>query len=879
MKKHPLSDLDAEIRDHIEREIQDNLDGGMSADEARWAALRTFGNVTLAQENARSVWHPVWLDQLQQDTRYGLRVLRRNPVLSCAVIVTLALGIGLTTAVFSIINVVLLRPLPYADGDRMVLVYETLRDSRRGNASAGHFHDWTADNTVFASTAAARGVTVNLSVGDAPERVSGMRVTAGYFRVADIPPLLGRYFTPEEAESGERVVVLSQGLWERRFGADPSIVGRDIPLNGESFLVIGIAPAAYALTDPARTGVVGGFSAQLWAPLMFTPEQRSNYGSHTLLVLAKLKAGVSRAQAQIDLERVTSGIAQRNPRGMEARSVNVESLRDVLVGSVQPQLFILLAFVACVLLIGCSNIAGLLLARATTRRREIAIRASLGGGRARIVRQLLTESLILALVGGVAGLVVARYGIDFLVAGAPASVPRLSAAGLQPEVLVFALIITIVSAGLFGLAPAVRAARSDLQSSLRDGESLRGVSRDRLRSLLVVAEVAATVVLLVGAGLLYRSARALQEVPLGFDAANTVTARVALPAARYREPDAVSNAYGRVLEQLRALNGVSRVGASTNVPLLGGTGVDASFTIEGRTFPEGALPSPQVRLVTDGYVEAVGMTIVRGRSFASADMQKGAASVVVINERLAATVWPGEDPVGKRLSGWTAGPVPEWREVVGVIADVRTSGRATPPQPEIFLPYTHAPTGSWDTFQRSMVLVVRPSEEWAELYIARMRTALRTVDPSAALYDIRTMDSANLGSDAARRFSMQLLSLLALTGLGLATMGLFGVVNYFVTQRTAEIGLRLALGAKRRDVVRMVVGHGLWLSLSGIVIGLGAALWLTRVITSLLYEVKPTDPQTFVAVAVLVVVTILLASWVPAARAARVDPLVALRAE
>ncbi len=263
MKKHPLSDLDAEIRDHIERETQDNLDRGMSPDQARWAALRTFGNVTLAQENARSVWQPVWLDQFQQDSRYGLRVLRRDPVLSCAVILTLALGIGLTTAVFSVINVVLLRPLPYADGDRIVLVYETLRDSRRGNGSAGHFHDWTAENTVFEATAATRGVTVNLSVGDAPERVSGMRVTAGYFRVADIPPFLGRYFTPEEAESGERVVVLSQGLWERRFGADPSIVGRDIPLNGESFLVIGIAPATYALTDPARTGVVGGFNAQL----------------------------------------------------------------------------------------------------------------------------------------------------------------------------------------------------------------------------------------------------------------------------------------------------------------------------------------------------------------------------------------------------------------------------------------------------------------------------------------------------------------------------------------------------------------------------------------------------------------------------------------
>jgi putative ABC transport system permease protein len=731
MKKHPLSDLDADIRDHIARETQANIDKGMTREKARYAALRAFGSVSLAQENTRAVWIPVWLDQFRQDIRYGLRMFGRNPVFTGVAVLTLALGIGLTTAVFSVVNAVLIQPLPYSGGDRIVVVRET-HGELRGSASSGHFHDWTEATSVFEATAAGRATTFNLADAGDPERVNAMRVTPGYFQVAHMTPALGRYFTPADLEADERVVVLSEGLWKRRFGGDPSIVGRRIRLSDESFLVVGVAPLAYALTDPARASVVGGFSAQLWTPFVFSPEQRSNYGNHSLGVLAKLKPGITRAQAQTDLERVTRAIAERHPKEMESRSVDVQPLREVLTGNAEMRLFVLLALVVSVMLIGCVNIASLLLARAATRRKEIAIRASLGGGRPRIVRQLLTESLLLAGAGGLAGVIVAQSALRVFVNGFPANVPQLGEAGLQPEVLLFALAISMVSAAVFGTAPAIRAARADLQGALRDarGSSLHGPSRDRLRALMVVAEIAVTVVVLVGAGLLFRSALRVQQVSLGFNPDQVLTARLTLPAARYREPEAVTDAYRRMLEPLRTVSGESRVraAASTNVPFVSGTSTDSSLTVEGMTFPPGASPSPHIRLVTDEYFEAIGMNIVRGRPLQGSDMVKGAPQVVVINERLAAHLWPGGDPLRKRVSGWTAGLEPEWREVVGVVADVRTFGKTTAVPLEMFLPYTQAPKGSWDVFQRSMVLVLRAV--YPETYTAQMRSAVKAVDPS-----------------------------------------------------------------------------------------------------------------------------------------------------
>lgn len=819
------------------------------------------------------------MDALRGDLRYAIRALLRSPGFSAVAISTLALGIGLTTAVFSVVDTVLMRPLPFADGERIVVVWETLRDISRGSASPGHFRDWTEQSTVFEATAAARATTYNLADAGDPERVSAMRVTPGYFRVAHIPAVVGRYFAEQDVDAEERVVILSHGLWQSRFGSNPSIVGRTIRLSGEPFTVIGVASPTYALTDPGRAGLAGGFSAQLWTPLTFTPEERSNYGLRAFLVLAKLKPGISRDAAQADLEPITRRIAERNPIEMVSRWVDIQPLQDVLVGNVSMPLLLLFATVAFVLLIGCANIAGLLLARATARRKEIAIRASLGGSPSRIARQLLTESVTLAVAGGCLAIVVAQVAIRFFVNNAPQNVPRLGDAGLQPEVLLFAMAVTAMAAVVFGLAPAVRAARTDLQSFLHHGQnSFAGISRDRLRSLMVVGEVSLTAVLLVCAGLLVRSALNLREVPFGFDAQNVLTARLALPTARYQEADTIADAYRRMLEHIRAIPGVSVASASTNVPL-GGNSVDAVITAEGKTFRPDALPSPHIRLVAEDYFQAVGMRIVRGRSLESSDMASGAAHVLVINERLAAILWPGEDPVGRRVSAWTAGPEPEWREVVGIVGDVRTFGRQFAVQPEMFMPYTQAPQGAWDVFQRSMVLTVRPSSSWAETYVTSLRHAVWAVDPSLPLYDVRTMANIVVASTTTGRFYMRLIALLAVTGLGLAALGLYGVIAYFVSWRGREIGIRVVLGARPSGVVRMVIRHGLTTTFAGIVIGLGAALMLTRLMTRVLFEVEPSDPQTFIAVAILLLMTTLLASYLPARRAARIDPVVALRAE
>ena len=594
-------------------------------------------------------------------------------------------------------------------------------------------------------------------------------------------------------------------------------------------------------------------------------------------MLAKLKPGVSQARAQTDLERVTRGIAERHPKEMEARGVAVLSLNEELSGNVRSQLVVLLAAVGFVLLICCVNIASLLTARATARRREVAIRAAIGGDRARIARQLLTENAVLALAGGPVSLLVARLGIDFLVTNGPEELPRLHEAGLQLEVLLFALAVTGVAAVASGLAPAIRASRRDLQSSLRDsGRTAISSARDRMRTALVVAEIAIAVVLLIGTGLLVRSAEKLRQVPLGFNAHDTITARVTLPAVRYRDDQMIADAYRRILEPLRGSRGIRHAGAATNIPLVG-SNADAATVAEGKAQPLSSAPSPAIRLVTDKYFEAIGIAVASGRSFQPKDMAAGTGRVVVINERLAASLWPGENAVGKRLSTWAGPNDPEWREVVGVVRDTRSAGQHAPAPMELFIPYTQAPFGGWNAFQRSMVLIVRTGQDWPETYVPLLRRAVRDVDASIPLYNVRTMESVIVRTTSSRRFYMRMVLVLAATGLGLAMLGIYGVIAYFVTARTPEIGLRLAMGAERGEVVRMVVGHGIRTALFGLALGVPAALMLTRVMTSLLYEVAPTDPMTFIAVAVLLVVTSFIAAAIPSARAARVDPLVALR--
>jgi predicted permease len=523
-----------------------------------------------------------------------------------------------------------------------------------------------------------------------------------------------------------------------------------------------------------------------------------------------------------------------------------------------------------VLLIGCVNVSSLLLARAAARRKEMAIRAALGGGRPRIVRQLLTESVVLALGGGLVALAVAALGVRFLIRMGPPEIPRLSTAGFDGTVLLFAAALTTATGMLFGLAPAIRVARADLQRTLREGArgSSTGAGRDRLRGLLVVAEIGVSVVLIVGAGLFVRSAWRLQQIPLGFSTANGAMARLSLPAARYSSDEAVTTAYRGMLEQLRSQPAVLRAGASTGIPMNGG-GTDVSLTIEGRTLSPGAMPSPQFHMATDAYFETIGMPLRRGRSFEESDMLPGAARVVVVNQKAADTIWPGENPVGKRVSCCTQEI--EWREVIGVVGNARSFGQFAPIQMEMFVPYTQAPPLGWTAFQRSMALVVRTSAI-ADAPNA-LRRSVRSIDPSLPLFAVQTLDQVVAISTDSRRFNMLLLSLLAATGLALAAVGIYGVVVYFVTQRTAEIGLRLALGATAGNVIRMVLRQATFLAIAGIGGGVVAAIAGTRVLKSLLFEISPTDPPTYLAGAIILLMVAVVASMLPALRATRIDPV------
>jgi predicted permease len=772
-------------------------------------------------------------------------------------------GIGATTSIFSVVNAVLLRPLPYTDSERIVIVWETLGDIQQGRASPGHLRDWTEQSSTLESTAAWGSRNYNLTGAGEPERLIGAAVSPAWFEVLNMPPAAGRYFQPGEAAPGTRVAVLSHGLWQTRFGGDRSVVGRSIQLNGEPFTVIGVAAAGYTLTE---------FDEQLWTTLQIPPAEQENYGSHGLFVIGKLKPGVTRDMAQADLARVTEGIRQRHPEAMVDRSVNVTRYADTLIGDYRTQLLVLLGAVLFVLLLACGNVASLLLARATTRRKELAIRAALGGGRPRLIRQLLTESVVLAGSGGALGVLFAWFGVRTLVTAAPRGVPRLAEAGLQTDVLLFALGATLLCGLLFGLAPAVRATRTDLQKELREGgKTSRGSgARDRLRSVLVVGEIAVALVLVVGAGLFIRSSQLVQRVPLGFDAEGVTMARVSLPQERYGARDVTIATYARLLEELRAQPGIARAGFSTRAPMWGGS---TDIGLKLRDFPREPeqTQAAHVRLVSDGYFETLDIPLRRGRMLQAADMRPGAPPVVVMNETLARQAFGEANPIGQLVTGWNGEGEELWREVVGVVGDVRAFGREAETPPELFFPYSQAPPQAWTHFQRSVALLARPAGRGD--VVAGLRHAVRTIDPTLPLYDVRRMSDVLALNFAARRFNMLLLSLLGVTGLVLAGVGIYGVVGFFVMQRTQEIGLRMALGATAGDVLRLVMSHGSKLTVLGILLGAAASFWVTRVLSSMLYEVNARDPVTFATGAAVLGVAAVLAALVPARRATRVEPL------
>ena len=809
-----------------------------------------------------------YVSELSQDVMFGWRQLLRNPAFAIVAIFTLALGIGATSAIFSVVHAVVLRPLPLPDPDRIVAVYEFWRGNN-GNVSAGNYVDAVAASSSFSHTTAVQYSSFN--VGDAAdaERIIGARTTAGFFGVFATPPTLGRVYTEAEDQPGrEQVVVLSHRLWTRRFGADPHVVGREIRMNGRPYDVIGVMPAAFDLTEQ---------SEELWVPVAFTPERKATHDEHYLQIYARLTPGVSAVQAQSELSRFAEDLRRRFPKDDAELNFALNPMMEEVVGDYRRRLFILLGAVGFVLLIACGNIANLLLARGAARSGEMAIRAALGAGRGRLVRQLLAESLCLAMVSAAAGLAFAAWGVQALIAVAPEGVPRLEQTTLDPVVVGFTLAVALASAAVFGMAPAVRAARSDVQAVLKEGGRGAGMGgvRDRLRTSLIVGELAIALVLLVGAGLLIRSAIALQHVRPGFDAEGVMSARLALPQAEYAEPARVLQTLERIAEAARSIPGVEAAGMTSQVPM-GAGGNGNGLVPEGKTFEPGNVILSRLRIVTPGYIEAMRIPIVRGRSIQDGD-RRGALKVMVVSESLAHAAFPGQDPIGKRISCCEAGPdgKGDYKTIVGVAGDVHSRGPGEAPSPEFYLPATQVPDVAWDWIQRTMYVATRSRLE-PDALSSPLRQAIAAVAPGVPLFNVRTMEQRLGESLATARFNTLLLTLLGGIGAVLAAVGIYGVIAYFVTRRTAEIGVRMALGATRGDVVSLVVKQAAWPVGLGIAVGVLLSAAGTRVLASQLFNVRPHDPLTFGLVALGLAVVGLLAALVPAGRAASVDPTKAL---
>src|SRR5436190_4830161 len=808
--------------------------------------------------------------ELVQDVTFASRHFIAQPGFTLVALLTLAIGIGATSAIFSAVHAVVLQPLPYPAPERLVNVYEDYR-GRPGGVSAGNFTDVRAAATTFDGLAAVQYSSFNLTSEGAAERVTGARATAGFFGVLGVKPALGRPFTEAEDEPGkEHVVVLSHRLWARRFGADPSIVGRDVRLGGQAYRVLGVMPSSFDLTAD---------SEELWVPIAFTAARKATHDEHYLTVFGRLKSGVSREQALGELTRIVPGIQAQFPKDTQGLGFQVIPMTDDVIGDYRARLFVLLGAVGFVLLIACGNLANLLLARSAARSGELAIRAALGAGRARIVRQLLTESLLLALSASILGLAIARVGIRVLVSMSPPGVPRLEQAGLDGLVILFTIGVALVSAVIFGLAPAMRAARTDVQTGLRSAGRSAGSGgvRDRLRTALIAGELALALLLLSGASLLIQSAIALQRVPPGFNAEGVLSARLSLPADQYGTATQAQQAFEAILEQARAIPGVRAAGITSQVPR--GRGGNGNGLIpEGRTPDAANAIGSRLRMVTPGYFDAMGIPITRGRALTDQD-RRGGLKVMVISEALARAAWPDQDPIGRRIICCEAAPDggPDYKTVVGVAGDVRSNAPGDAPTPEFYLPIAQVPPEAWTWIQRTMYVVVRtpgdPSSAGGSL-----REAVRRVAPDVPLFDVRTMEERLGASLSTARFNMTLLTLLGGIGLLLAAIGIYGVIGYFVSRRTQEIGVRMALGATRADVVRLVVGQAAGPLCAGLVLGVLASLALTGVLRAQLFGVTPRDPSTLAGVAVLLALVGLVASLVPARRAASIDPTRALRA-
>ena len=810
-----------------------------------------------------------------QDLRHSVRSLRRSPAFTLAAVATLSLGIGANTVVFSLVRAVILRPSPFPAAERVLMLWES--NEKQGYLenppSAPNFDDWARQSRSFERLALVDAQrTFNLAADGRPERVAGAAAGASLFAALGVSPALGRTFAPEEEIPGrDRVALLGDELWARRFHRDPAVLGATLVVDGRPSTVVGVMPPGFVF--PGESGAIGGGAppprAELWVPLALSPQQRNQRSSHSLRAVGRLRSGVSPAAAARELSAIQARIARAHPGDYVGTAVRGVALEDQAAGAVRPALWMLLGAVAFVLCIACANIAHLLLARAASRRREFAVRAALGAARARILAQLAVESLSLAVAGGAGGILLAAWGIEALRPFLPAELPRTGAVRLDGAVLLFTLAASVAAAALFGSAPALELARRDLTSGLAEGGrgSAEGRRGRRIRDGLVVAQIALALLLSVGAALMGRSLLRLQSVPSGFDARGVLTAEITLPESPYATRADRATFFRTLVERLRAIPGVSAAGMTTQLPL-SGENMNFAVEVEGRAPAPEEFPSADLRAVTGGYFESLRIPLRRGRVFSASD-GPDSPHVMVVNEALARRYFPGQDPIGRRL---TLGVNGFQGVIVGVVGDVKQVALERPANEEAYVAYEQAPF--WST---GRVVAATAGDPMA--LAPALREAVRALDPAQAVARIRTLEEVTRRSVAQPRFRTALVGFFGLLAVGLAAIGLYGVLSYSVARRAREIGIRMALGARAGQVVGLVLAQGLGLAALGVGIGIAAALALTRVLARFLFDVTPTDPATFAGTAVLLAAVALLACWLPARRAARVDPIEALRTE
>ncbi len=858
-------ELDNEFRYHLERLIQENIDRGLTPEEARYAALRAMGGVEQRKEECRDMRRVNLIQDVLQDLRYAGRMLRRSPGLTSVAVLSLALGIGANTAIFSVVNAVLLRPLSYKDPDRLVMLVESI-STRDITSSYLNFTDWRDQNTVFKQTATVRPQeSFNLTGAGEPERLQGRLVSANFFSTLGTKPVRGRDFLAEEDRPGVTpAVILSQGFWQRKFGGDESILGKQLNLNNQSFTVVGIMPANFQFGSEADVSVPIGLSADRF---------RLRGKDPGVIVVARLKSTVTMEQAQAELNTIASRLEQQYPETNTGRRVRIEFLQESIVGDIRPSLLILLGAVGCVLLIACANVANLLLVRSAVRQKEMAIRAALGAGRLRIIRQLLTESVLLAVIGGALGLLLAGWGTHFMISYLPDGIPRIREVSVDALVLGFTLVASLLTGGICGLIPALQVSKPNLTDTLKEGDRGSTSRRQRVRSLLVVSELALTLVLLVGAGLLIKSFWQLQQVDPGFNSQNLLTMQISVSES---QGSRVANFFDELLQRVQSLPGVQSVAISNGLPFEGAN--QPPFIVEGQPRPEpGKEPSGILYIASPGYFQTMEINLLRGRSFTSQDT-RDTPPVAIIDEALARQHFQNADPIGKRVT--FALPASPSYEIVGVVRHVehsRLDGQG-PVQSEVYVNFNQIPLQALPQRVRRINLLVRSKSDPPSL-AAAARNQILTLNKDQAVFNVRTMKQIVSQSVAARRFSMLLLAVFAGLALALAAVGIYGVISYSVAQRTHEIGIRLALGAQKSDVLKLVLGQGMILAAIGVAIGLIGAFVVTRVMATLLYGVSATDSVTFISTSLLLVGMALLACYVPARRASRVDPMVALRYE